>query len=94
MILTLLDNFTVSLLSLRQACRAVSQQTQSRCFHHSPLSYAATKAAMSRLDDAPLPYDRLQKNYDVVKKRWEMGLSVFVFLYGRRGDSCGHLAIM
>ena len=52
-----------------QACRAVSQQTQARCFHQSPLSYAANKAAMSRLDDVPLPYDKLQKNYEVVKQR-------------------------
>ncbi|XP_037093875.1 aconitate hydratase, mitochondrial-like [Pollicipes pollicipes] len=54
---------------LSKACHAVTWQTQARCFHQSPLSYAAGKAAMSRFDDAQLPYDKLRKNYEVVKKR-------------------------
>jgi len=54
---------------LGKACRSVSQQRQARCFHQSPLSYAANKEAMSRFDDAQLPYKKLQKNYQIVKER-------------------------
>lgn len=43
---------------------------QARCFHMSPLSAAAAKVAMSNLDKSSyMPYDKLQENLSVVKKR-------------------------
>ncbi|RZF48534.1 hypothetical protein LSTR_LSTR015133, partial [Laodelphax striatellus] len=43
-------------------------EIQQRCFHASPITFAAAKVAMSKFDTAPMPYDRLQKNLAVVKK--------------------------
>uniref|UniRef100_A0A2P2HXE8 Aconitate hydratase, mitochondrial n=2 Tax=Hirondellea gigas TaxID=1518452 RepID=A0A2P2HXE8_9CRUS len=43
---------------------------QARCFHVSPLTAAATKVAMSNLDKTCyMPYETLQANLSVVKKR-------------------------
>ncbi|KAF2368031.1 Aconitase mitochondrial-like [Trinorchestia longiramus] len=43
---------------------------QARCFHMSPLSAAAAKVAMSNLDSTSyMPYDKLQENLSIVKKR-------------------------
>ncbi|XP_023021960.1 probable aconitate hydratase, mitochondrial [Leptinotarsa decemlineata] len=56
----------------RQGGKASSllfSEIQSRCFHVSPLTAAAAKVAMSRFDKDPLPYDKLSKNLEVVKKR-------------------------
>lgn len=53
---------------------AISSQLRSRWFHTSPPG--GLGIAMSRLDDAPLPYDKLQKNYDIVKKRLNRAMTV------------------
>lgn len=42
---------------------------QARCFHLSPLTLAAAKVAMSKYDPNPLPYEKLAKTLDTVKKR-------------------------
>merc|ERR1719153_2123762 len=43
---------------------------QAQCFHMSPLSAPAAKVAMSNLDkDSYMPYDKLQENLHIVKKR-------------------------
>lgn len=44
-------------------------EVQARCFHVSPMVAAAAKVAMSRFDTNPLPYEKLQQNLEVVKKR-------------------------
>ncbi|CAG9862641.1 unnamed protein product [Phyllotreta striolata] len=44
-------------------------EIQSRCFHVSPLTAASSKVAMSKFDEDPLPYPKLVKNLEVVKKR-------------------------
>lgn len=44
-------------------------EVQARCFHVAPIVAAAAKVAMSRFDTDPLPYEKLQKNLEVVKKR-------------------------
>ncbi|XP_049801631.1 probable aconitate hydratase, mitochondrial [Schistocerca nitens] len=47
-----------------------AQEIQRRCFHVSPLAAAARKVATSRLDkDSYLPYEKLEKNLGIVKKR-------------------------
>ncbi|XP_076033676.1 aconitate hydratase, mitochondrial-like [Oratosquilla oratoria] len=58
------------MLSL-QGLRGVVQGTlQTRCFHASPLAYAAQKVAMSHLDPgSEMPYEKLQDRLSVVKKR-------------------------
>nr|XP_023021968.1 probable aconitate hydratase, mitochondrial [Leptinotarsa decemlineata] len=56
----------------RQGGKASSllfSEIQSRCFHISPLTAAAAKVAMSKFDKDPLPYEKLMKNLEVVKKR-------------------------
>lgn len=52
------------------------REIQARCFHVSPLTAAATKVAMSRLDDAPLPYDTLAKNIEIIKERLKRPLTL------------------
>lgn len=47
----------------------VALDVQQRCFSVSPLAAMAAKVAMSRLDTAALPYDKLASNIQVVKKR-------------------------
>ncbi|RZF37895.1 hypothetical protein LSTR_LSTR009995 [Laodelphax striatellus] len=65
-------------------------EIQQRCFHASPITFAAAKVAMSKFDTAPMPYDRLQKNLAVVKKRLNrpMTLSEKV-LYSHLDDPAG-----
>lgn len=54
----------------------VFQEVQARCFHVSPLAAAAVKTAMSKFDSDPLPYDKLVKNLEVVKKRLNRPLTL------------------
>ncbi|CAK1595929.1 unnamed protein product [Parnassius mnemosyne] len=49
--------------------RAVLLDIQQRCFSVSPLTAAAAQVAMSKFDKAPLPYEKLTKNLEIVKKR-------------------------
>lgn len=44
-------------------------EVQARCFHLSPLTAAAAKVAMSKYDPNPLPYEKLAKTLETVKKR-------------------------
>ncbi|XP_026728964.1 aconitate hydratase, mitochondrial [Trichoplusia ni] len=70
--------------------RAVLLEIQQRCFSVSPLTAAAAQVAMSKLDKNPLPYDKLSKNLEVVKKRLgrDMTLSEKV-LYSHLDDPKG-----
>ncbi|XP_022125180.1 aconitate hydratase, mitochondrial [Pieris rapae] len=70
--------------------RAVLLEIQQRCFSVSPLTAAAAQVAMSRFDKAPLPYEKLTKNLEVVKKRLgrDMTLSEKV-LYSHLDDPKG-----
>nr|CAD7585833.1 unnamed protein product [Timema genevievae] len=52
-------------------------EVQQRCFHLSPLGAAAAKVAMSNFDSsAYLPYEKLQSNLNVVKKRLNRPLTL------------------
>nr|CAD7446479.1 unnamed protein product [Timema bartmani] len=52
-------------------------EVQRRCFHLSPLGAAAAKVAMSNFDSsAYLPYEKLQSNLNVVKKRLNRPLTL------------------
>ncbi|KAK5641549.1 hypothetical protein RI129_010096 [Pyrocoelia pectoralis] len=54
----------------RKISKVLLTEIQIRCFHVSPLSAAASKVAMSKFDaDSYMPYDKLNKNLEVVKKR-------------------------
>lgn len=56
---------------LLQGSLLLALEIQRRCFHVSPLAAAASKVAMSKFDkDTPLPYEKLQKNLEIVKKRY------------------------
>nr|XP_032523588.1 aconitate hydratase, mitochondrial-like [Danaus plexippus plexippus] len=44
-------------------------EIQKRCFSVSPLTAAAAQVAMSKFDKAPLPYQKLTQNIEIVKKR-------------------------
>lgn len=44
-------------------------EVQARCFHISPLTAAAAKVAMSKYDPNALPYEKLAKTLETVKKR-------------------------
>ncbi|XP_063825135.1 probable aconitate hydratase, mitochondrial [Ostrinia nubilalis] len=70
--------------------RAVLVEIQQRCFSVSPLTAAAAQVAMSKFDKAPLPYEKLSKTLDVVKKRLgrDMTLSEKV-LYSHLDDPKG-----
>lgn len=59
-----------------KASAIVLQDVQIRCFHVSPLAAAAAKTAMSKFDTDPLPYDKLVKNLEVVKKRLNRPLTL------------------
>jgi len=59
-----------------KASAALLQDVQVRCFHISPLAAAATKTAMSKFDTDPLPYEKLVKNLEVVKKRLNRPLTL------------------
>lgn len=50
---------------------------QARCFHASPLAFAAEKVAMSRFDTTTyLPCELLQERLDVVKNRLKRPLTL------------------
>ncbi|XP_022830539.1 aconitate hydratase, mitochondrial [Spodoptera litura] len=70
--------------------RAVLLEIQQRCFSVSPLTAAAAQVAMSKFDQSPLPYEKLTKNLEVVKKRLgrDMTLSEKV-LYSHLDDPKG-----
>jgi len=56
---------------LLQGSWLLAIEIQRRCFHVSPLAAAASKVAMSKFDkDTPLPYEKLLKNLEIVKKRY------------------------
>lgn len=64
-----LTNQQKDLITL-QRLSALAADIQQRCFSVSPLSFAAAKVAMSKFDsDSYLPYDKLQANLKVIKKR-------------------------
>ncbi|XP_039754011.1 aconitate hydratase, mitochondrial-like [Pararge aegeria] len=65
-------------------------EIQQRCFSVSPLTAAAAQVAMSKFDKAALPYEKLSKTLDVVKKRLgrDMTLSEKV-LYSHLDDPKG-----
>nr|XP_022910347.1 aconitate hydratase, mitochondrial-like [Onthophagus taurus] len=57
--------------------KLVLNDVQARCFHISPLAAAAARVAMSKFDpDSYLPYDRLVKNLQVVRKKLNRPLSL------------------
>ncbi|XP_069691076.1 aconitate hydratase, mitochondrial-like [Periplaneta americana] len=61
----------------RQGSWLLALEIQQRCFHVSPLAAAASKVAMSKFDkDAPLPYEKLSKTLEVVKKRLNRPLTL------------------
>lgn len=51
-------------------------EIQERCFHLSPLAAAAAKVAMSKYDPNPMPYEKLAKTLETVKKRIGRPLTV------------------
>lgn len=56
---------------LLQGSWLLALEIQRRCFHVSPLAAAASKVAMSKFDkNTPLPYEKLLKNLEIVKKRY------------------------
>lgn len=59
-----------------KATALVNQEVQIRCFHVSPLAAAASKTAMSKFDTAPMPYEKLTKNLEVIKKRLNRPLTL------------------
>ncbi|GFG35271.1 hypothetical protein Cfor_06556, partial [Coptotermes formosanus] len=62
---------------LLQGSWLLALEIQRRCFHVSPLAAAASKVAMSKFDrDTPLPYEKLQKNLEIVKKRLNRPLTL------------------
>ncbi|KAM0728053.1 Aconitate hydratase, mitochondrial [Formica fusca] len=53
-----------------QKLSVLAADVQQRCFSASPLSFAAAKVAISKFDSANyLPYDKLEENLKIVKKR-------------------------
>lgn len=52
-----------------KATTVVFADVQARCFHVSPLAFAASKVAMSKFDADPLPYEKLVQRLEIVKKR-------------------------
>ncbi|XP_034242657.1 probable aconitate hydratase, mitochondrial [Thrips palmi] len=74
----------------RKGPQVVALDVQQRCFSVSPLAAMATKVAMSRLDTAPLPYDKLASNIAVVKKRLARPLTLSEkILYSHLDDPKG-----
>ncbi|CAG0893035.1 unnamed protein product [Darwinula stevensoni] len=60
-----------------QVCQQKLQIIQQKCFHLSPLASAAKKVAMSKFDHSSyLPYEKLMKNLEVVKKRLDRPLTL------------------
>jgi len=69
--LILLEDVFKILFTL-QKLSALAGDVQQRCFSASLLSFAATKVVMSKFDSTSyLPYDKLEENLKVVKKRYE-----------------------
>ncbi|KAG5317848.1 ACON protein, partial [Pseudoatta argentina] len=60
-----------------QKLSILAVDVQQRCFSASPLSFAATKVAMSKFDSTNyLPYDKLEENLKIVKKRLNRPLTL------------------
>ncbi|XP_050461536.1 probable aconitate hydratase, mitochondrial [Cataglyphis hispanica] len=60
-----------------QKLSALAADVQQRCFSASPLSFAAAKVAISKFDsDHYLPYDKLEENLKIVKKRLNRPLTL------------------
>ncbi|KYQ48222.1 Aconitate hydratase, mitochondrial, partial [Trachymyrmex zeteki] len=60
-----------------QKLSTLAADVQQRCFSASPLSFAAAKVAMSKFDSTSyLPYDKLQENLKIVKKRLNRPLTL------------------
>ncbi|XP_037521712.1 aconitate hydratase, mitochondrial-like [Rhipicephalus sanguineus] len=63
-----------------RACAGLLAQRlfiQARCLHVSPLSSAAAQVAISRFEsDRYLPYEKLEKNLQVVRKRLNRPLTL------------------
>ncbi|XP_051157711.1 aconitate hydratase, mitochondrial-like [Leptopilina boulardi] len=54
-----------------------ASEIQQRCFHASPLTFAAAKVAMSKFDSSSyLPYEKLDSNLKIVKKRLNRPLTL------------------
>jgi hypothetical protein len=64
------------LLQGGKASSVLLTEIQIRCFHVSPLAAAASKVAMSKFDKDGLPYDKLVKNLEIVKKRLNRPLTL------------------
>lgn len=57
--------------------KAVLGEIQQRCFSVSPLAAAASKVAMSKFDTTTyLPYEKLTKNLEIIKKRLNRPLTL------------------
>ncbi|EGI59293.1 Aconitate hydratase, mitochondrial [Acromyrmex echinatior] len=55
----------------------LAADVQQRCFSASSLSFAATKVAMSKFDSTSyLPYDKLEENLKIIKKRLNRPLTL------------------
>merc|ERR1712136_232734 len=62
--------------SLKQSWKVASEM-QARCFHASPLAFAAEKVAMSRFDTTTyLPCEKMGERLDVVKNRLKRPLTL------------------
>ncbi|KAG5316679.1 ACON protein, partial [Acromyrmex insinuator] len=60
-----------------QKLSTLAADVQQRCFSASSLSFAATKVAMSKFDSTSyLPYDKLEENLKIVKKRLNRPLTL------------------
>lgn len=58
---------------------------QQRCFHQSPAAYGV---AMSKFDKASLPYAKLEKNLEVIRKRYIIQDFKFFFLSKCKYKTC------
>ncbi|XP_011497765.1 PREDICTED: aconitate hydratase, mitochondrial-like [Ceratosolen solmsi marchali] len=60
-----------------QKVAGLAAEVQQRCFSISALTYAASKVAMSKFDNTSyLPYDKLEANIKIVKKRLNRPLTL------------------
>merc|ERR1712136_233079 len=73
--------------SLKQSWKVASEM-QARCFHASPLAFAAEKVAMSKFDkNSTMPYEKLVKNLEVVKSRLNRPMTLSEkIVYGHLDD--------
>merc|ERR1712136_663696 len=76
--------------SLKQSWKVASEM-QARCFHASPLAFAAEKVAMSKFDkNSTMPYEKLVKNLEVVKSRLNRPMTLSEkILYSHLDDPAG-----